>query len=137
MKDMTPFADLGDIPPLTDSVRQRVERHPNQIVRVEVHDENGPAGNPYEPQEGENRFFSYAVFSDGMRERYPCYWRCFPRGARDGTMVFGTSRKDEVVVHRHPNHEQYMELSCWAKDPKSGDSDIPFAGIGFRYTEDG
>lgn len=131
---MTRLADLSGIPPLANSARQR-ERHPNQIVRVELHDENGPAGNPYELQDGENRFFSYVVFFDGVRERFPCYWRCFPRGARDGTMVFGTGRSDAVVVHRAPRHEEYMELSCWAKDPKSGDADIPFAGIGFRYPE--
>lgn len=134
---MTQFADLRNVPPLTDSVGQRVERHPNQIVRVELHDENGAAPNPYELREGENRFFSCVVFSDGILERFPCYWRCFPRGAHDGTMVFGTRRHDEVVVRRYPNHEQYMELSCWAKDPKSGDSDIPSAGVGFRYPPDG
>jgi len=49
-------------------------------------------------------------------------------------MVFGTQRQDEVVVSRYPNHEEYSELSCWAKDPKTGDPDIPFAGIGFSYS---
>jgi hypothetical protein len=102
--------------------------------RGKLHDENGPAENPYELREGANHFSSYAVFSDGTRERYPCIWRCFPRGARDGTMVFGTQRRDEVVVSRYPNHEEYSELSCWAKDPKTGDPNIPSAGIGFSYS---
>ena len=128
------FADLSALPPLLDAARRRVERHLNQIVRVELHDESGPAPSPYELRDGENTFRSYVVFSDGMREPYPCYWRCFPRGSRDGTVVFGTERRSEVVVRRHPNHEQYMELSCWAKDPaRTADPEIPFAGIGFTY----
>jgi hypothetical protein len=133
--DIPHLADLSDLPPISDAGGRRVERHPNQIVRVELHDDNGVAPNPYRLREGENRFYSYAVFSDGTGERYPCCWRCFPRGSYDGTAVFGTGRQDTVVVHHHPSHEECMELSCWAKDPASEDPDIPFAGIGFEYSE--
>jgi hypothetical protein len=53
-------------------------------------------------------------------------------------VVLGTGRRDEVVIHRYPNHEEYLELSCWANDPASGDSDIPVAGIALKYSaEDG
>jgi len=127
------LADLSNIPPLGDVARPRGERHLNQVVRVELHDRGGPAESPYQLEQGENHFFSYAVFSDGMLERYPCVWRCFPRGGRDGTVVFGTGRRDEVLVHHSSTHEEYLELSCWAKDPASGDSDIPAAGVAFEY----
>lgn len=127
------IADLSGIPLLEDTAHRRVERHPNQIVRVELHDREGVAESPYDLEQGDNYFFSYAVFSDGTVERYPCVWRCFPRGGRDGTVVFGTARRDEVVVRRSPTHEEYVELSCWAKDPASVESDIPAAAIAFEY----